>query len=308
MARENQQYDQARAVFHEALQKSSDLRKEDKITEKEHLNHKVFIYDQIANMLLDTGDFKNAERVFKDTLQLCLQLGMPENDNAIVEMMLKLATIYMYSGKIALGVRGVRECIDVQEKKLASSGGEKKDKEGKTVDAKELAEVETNTKVLLGKSYKHYAMFYTQQRHWKQAKELLWKAHALSVETLGEADDNSFIILNDIATIELMEQNYVAAEEILRDGIVKSGKAKSVVQSAFYSNLGALYLRTSRLDDAEVACKKGLNVARRMGDQVCEMPNKACLIKIVELRKQSGQEAQEKEDAEEEEVVKKVNN
>ncbi|XP_052788046.1 tetratricopeptide repeat protein 19, mitochondrial-like [Mya arenaria] len=288
VACQNQQFDQAREAFHEALRTSSDFKDEKKITENEHLNHRVYIYDQIANMLLDTGDFENAEKVFKDTMKLAVALGMALNDNAMIEMSLKLATIYLYTGRFNLGVEGVRYCIDEQEKKLQDPVVEKKDdinNDSKQVDTKALKEENTNTRVLLGKAYRHHANFYMQQRHFKEAKDIMVKALEMSRSALGTDDDNSFVIMNDIATCDIMLKDFKGAEMLLKEGIAKSGKAKSLIQSAFYSNLGALYIRTQKYEEAEHACRSGLTIAKRHNDQTFIMPCKACLVRLAQIHK-----------------------
>ncbi|KAH3791867.1 hypothetical protein DPMN_145358 [Dreissena polymorpha] len=250
-----------------------------------HLNHRVFIYDQIADMMLDIGDYKNAELVFKDTMKLALQLGMAEDDNAMIEMSLKLATIYLYTGRMDIGVVGIRHCIAEQEKKLGAKNEEKEVDKNVAKDTKAALEEEQNTKVLLGKAYRHYGNYHMQLREFKEGKEMMAKALKVSQDVLGENDDTSFVIMNDMATCEILLENYKDAENLLKEAVVNSGRVKSSVQSALLSNLGALYIRTSRYEEAEHACQRGLTVAEKANDRMLMLPCKACLMKLQSLKK-----------------------
>lgn len=245
----------------------------------------MFIYDQIADMMLDIGDYKNAELVFKDTMKLALQLGMAEDDNAMIEMSLKLASIYLYTGRMDIGVIGIRHVIAEQEKKLGAKKEEKETDKNIAKDTKAALEEEQNTKVLLGKAYRHYGNYHMQSRKFKEGREMMAKALKVSADVLGENDDNTFVIMNDLATCEILLENYKDAENLLKEGVANSGKAKSSIQSALLSNLGALYIRTGRYEEAERACQRGLTVAEKANDKMLMMPCKACLIKLQSLKK-----------------------
>lgn len=281
VAKENGNAANASKAFHEALTKSTDFFNEKKITRDEHLNHRVFIYDQIANLSMDIGDLQAAEAVFKDTIRLALQLGMAENDNAMIEMSLKLATIYLYTGRIDLGVQGLNHCITEQETKLQEKRTIVSD--SKSVNTDEVKEEDNNTKVLLGKALKHLANYHLQKRDFIKAESLMQKSLEISCAVLGSSHDNTFVIMNDIATCQIMQEQYDKAERLLQEGISLSGKAKSLMQAALLSNLGALYIRTKRFDRAKSACERGLRVAEKGKDEFLKKPCQACLNRLAQL-------------------------
>lgn len=282
VAKQNGNTAGASQAFHEALNKSTDFLNEKKITSNEHLNHRVFIYDQIANMAMEFGDLQTAEAVFKDTMKLALQLGMAENDNAMIEMSLKLSTIYLYTGRIDLGVLGLKHCITEQETKLKEKPAAASD--SKPVNTTEIKEEEDNTRVLLGKALKHLANYHLQKRDFTKAESLMQKSLEISRSILGDKHDNTFVIMNDIATCLIMQEEYGKAESLLHEGIKLSGKAKSLMQSALLSNLGALYIRTKKFDKAKSACERGLKVAEKGNDAFLKKPCQACLSRLAELK------------------------
>lgn len=296
--KDNQNIKGASEAFHEALTKSTDFFKEEKISKEEYMNHRVFIYDLIANMALDNGDLKVAEEVFKETMRLALTLGMSETDNAMIEMSLKLAGIYLFTGRVEIGVQGLNYVIEEQEKKLkensngsATKQEARKDiKESKEMDLAKLKEDEENTKVLLGKAYQNYGHYYLMKRDFKKAQELMQKALDISKTVMGESNESTFVLMNDLSTCLVMLQEYEKAELLLINGIQQSGKAKSVMQSAFLSNLGALYIRVSKYPEAKKACEKGLEVAERGKDEYLMRPCRNCLAKLAEIEKLSKKE------------------
>ena len=63
-----------------------------------------------------------AERLFKDVMQRQLQNGVPQNDNSIIEMSLKLAALYAEWGQDDKAEKGYKFCIEEQEKKIKKLG------------------------------------------------------------------------------------------------------------------------------------------------------------------------------------------
>lgn len=280
----------ASQAFHDALTKSTDFLDENKITKDEHLNHRVFIYDQIANLAMDAGDMKAAEIVFKDTMKLALQLGMDKNDNAMIEMSLKLAAIYLYTGRTDTAVIGLKHCIAEQQNKLQAWTETDTAAETPIDDAKDKEEMD-NTRVLLGQAFKHLANHHLQKQEFKEAGSLMLKSLEISESVLGGSNDNTLAIMNDIATCHIMLKDYEKAESVLIEGIKLSGQAESVMQAAFLSNLGALYIRTNRYSEAQSACERGLKVAEKGKDDFLKWPCENCLKRLDELRTANSNES-----------------
>jgi tetratricopeptide (TPR) repeat protein len=131
---------------------------------------------------------------------------------------------------------------------------------------------------------KHLANYHLQKNDYKGAESLLQKSLEISQETLGSNDDNSFAIMNDLATCQILLKEYENAEKLLKDGIKLSRKAQSLMQSAFLSNLGALYIRTKRFSEAEKACEQGLKVAENGNDEYLKGPCRDCLARLAQIK------------------------
>ncbi|MED6281555.1 Tetratricopeptide repeat protein 19, mitochondrial [Characodon lateralis] len=59
----------------------------------------IYTYSQMANLAYIQGHLDSAEKLFKAAMSFMLAGGTPEDDNAVIEMSLKLATIYAEQNK-----------------------------------------------------------------------------------------------------------------------------------------------------------------------------------------------------------------
>ncbi|XP_055432404.1 tetratricopeptide repeat protein 19, mitochondrial isoform X2 [Bubalus kerabau] len=90
-----------------------------------HLAHKshnteaiTYTYDLMANLAFIRGQLENAEKLFKATMSYLLGAGMQQEDNAIIEISLKLATIYAAQSRQELALAGYEFCISTLEEKI----------------------------------------------------------------------------------------------------------------------------------------------------------------------------------------------
>ncbi|GCC18848.1 hypothetical protein chiPu_0021725, partial [Chiloscyllium punctatum] len=73
---------------------------------------------QMANLAFLRGDLLNAEKLFKAAMSQLLQSGTSEDDNAMIEMSLKLCNIYVSTEQHSLAVEGYKWCIETLEEKV----------------------------------------------------------------------------------------------------------------------------------------------------------------------------------------------
>lgn len=138
--------------------------------------------------------------------------------------------------------------------------------------------------MLLGKAYKNLAYFYLEKSEYQRAEGHLLKALDISKSVLGASHETTFVMMNDLATCYLLLREYDKAEKILNEGIADSIKTGSIMEAAFTSNLGALYIRTNKFAEAEKACSAGMKIAEKKHDEFLKAPNRACLAKLQELK------------------------
>lgn len=78
-------------MLHIALRQAQSLQNEDGIT---------YVYDVMANLAFEVGEFEKAEKLFKSVMQRILAAGTPQDDLKIVHMSLKMAKILEFKGDL----------------------------------------------------------------------------------------------------------------------------------------------------------------------------------------------------------------
>ena len=266
-AMERRKYVSADQIFHEALDLSRTLMKEGKIAVEDHMSHTAFLYAEMGNNSLAIGNDKAAEKLFKEGIAVALQLGMEPNDNAIVEMSLKLADIYGKMLQDDLALSGYRFCIQEQSRKV---------NEDKNID--------DNSKALLGMCYQGYGRYLSNKQRFTEAIKAFKKALEISIALHGEGNDHPLTIISDIGNVMILMEDYDEAETVFLDGIKRGKKINSEMLSALYCNLGALYLRMSKMKEAENACNYAFSLGKKQDDQLFMAMAENCLGKIHDIK------------------------
>ncbi|XP_022416626.1 tetratricopeptide repeat protein 19, mitochondrial isoform X2 [Delphinapterus leucas] len=138
----------------------------------------TYTYDLMANLAFIRGQLENAEKLFKATMSYLLGGGMQQEDNAIIEISLKLATIYAAQNRQELALAGYEFCISTLEEKIERQ----KELSEDTLSVEEKA----NTHLLLGMCLDTYARYLLFSKQPSQAQRMYEKALQISEEILGE--------------------------------------------------------------------------------------------------------------------------
>ena len=223
---------------------------------------------------------------------------MEQDANAIVELALKLASIYAIMGKKEEAEEGYKFCLQATQPKMderekqwrAGKGGslvkkKKVDVRGQIEEPEisEQEEVEINTAALLGMTLGSYGRFLLYEKRYTEALPLFEKARLYAENTLGTESNQYIVVLNDLATLYIVTKNLSEAEKILKDGIKISDSAKLGEGATLYCNLGAVYLRKGQTMEAMGACKTGLELAQVFDHKTAYKMAEACLHKGVSV-------------------------
>ncbi|XP_026986930.1 tetratricopeptide repeat protein 19, mitochondrial isoform X3 [Sagmatias obliquidens] len=125
-----------------------------------------------------TYTYDLAEKLFKATMSYLLGGGMQQEDNAIIEISVKLATIYAAQNRQELALAGYEFCISTLEEKI----GREKELSEDTLSVEEKA----NTHLLLGMCLETYARYLLFSKQPSQAQRMYEKALQIAEEILGE--------------------------------------------------------------------------------------------------------------------------
>ena len=266
-AMERKKYVAANKIFHEALDLSRTFMQEGKITPEKHRSHSAFLFAEMGNNSLAIGNDKAAEVLFKEGIAVSIEAGMKPNDNAIIEMSLKLADIYGRILQDDLALSGYRFCIQEQRRKV-----------------EEENITDEDTKALLGMCYQGYGRYLSNKQRFAEAIKAFKRALDISNELNGEGSDHPLTIIGDIGNMMILMEDYEEAETYFLDGIKLGKKLDSEMLSALYSNLGALYLRMSKIKEAENACNTAFSLGKKRDDMLFMAMAENCLERIKEIR------------------------
>lgn len=78
-------------MLHLALRQAQTLQHDAAVT---------YIYDVMANLAFDTGDYRKAETLFVSVLQRLISKGTSENDMKVIHISLKMAKVFENMGEI----------------------------------------------------------------------------------------------------------------------------------------------------------------------------------------------------------------
>ncbi|KAL3863128.1 hypothetical protein ACJMK2_004900 [Sinanodonta woodiana] len=260
-------FDEAEKHYHDALKVSDDLFRKQEIDETKNVTNKTFIFDALANMSLAQGQYEKAEQLLKETMKGCLQLGMDKEDNAMMEISIKLASIYSILKRDDDARLGFQFCIDALNKKVGDN-----------------FEADHNSSGLLGMALETYARFLMYHDELDAAEPMMTRAFQVAQVLLGPDHSQTLNLMNDIATLKTMKQKYQDAEKILKEAVKLAEKVESDQLPSLYCNIGALYLRMMQLPEAEGACQKGLKVSLKLKDKYGIHYAQSCLKKLKEVR------------------------
>ncbi|XP_070335282.1 tetratricopeptide repeat protein 19, mitochondrial isoform X7 [Odocoileus virginianus] len=150
----------------------------DLVTPLSSLNRRRWCRRAMANLAFIRGQLENAEKLFKATMSYLLGEGMQQEDNAIIEISLKLATIYAAQSRQELALAGYEFCISTLEEKI--------ERERELSEDVLSADDKANTRLLLGMCLDTYARYLLFSQQPSQAQRMYEKALQISEEILGE--------------------------------------------------------------------------------------------------------------------------
>nr|XP_030717202.1 tetratricopeptide repeat protein 19, mitochondrial isoform X1 [Globicephala melas] len=220
----------------------------------------TYTYDLMANLAFIRGQLENAEKLFKATMSYLLGGGMQQEDNAIIEISLKLATIYAAQNRQDLALAGYEFCISTLEEKIERE----KELSEDTLSVEEKA----NTHLLLGMCLDTYARYLLFSKQPSQAQRMYEKALQIAEEILGERHPQTIVLLSDLATtLDAQGRSDEACVHAQR----ASDLARQVEHPELHvllSNLAAVLMHRERYAQAEEIYQEALKRAKLKRDEV----------------------------------------
>ncbi|KAL8199017.1 UNVERIFIED_CONTAM: hypothetical protein K2H54_031825 [Gekko kuhli] len=242
--------EEAERLLHEAARLSHQSNNKDGI---------IYTYDTMANLAFLRGQLDHAEKLFKAAMSFLLAGNMEQDDNAIIEMSLKLASIYAAQNQEKLALAGYQFCILTLEEKIAKQ-------KDVAADAMPAEEERINTRLLLGMSLDAYARYLLARKHAAAAERMYERALQISTEVQGETHPQTVVLMNDLATALDAQGRYDDAYARVRrasDLARQTGHPEAYV---VLNNLAGILMHKEDFSQARQVYKEALKLAEEAGD------------------------------------------
>lgn len=250
----------------------------------------IYTYSLMANLAYVQGQLDSAEKLFKAAMSFMLSGGTPQDDNAVIEMSLKLATIYAEQKKAELAEHGFRFCTESLEAKLQKQ---------KDVSAEDRTEDEETlrkeTHLLLGLCLDSRARYRASTMHLQQAGQDYERALDICRQEQGDAHPQTLVLMSDLATILDLQGRHDDALVLVQRAVDLSRSAGHPDQHVLLGNLAGILLHKGQLEDAMQFYQEALGLARQAGDQEAVDQIQGGLKEL----KKKNQERKEEEEKEE---------
>ncbi|XP_020862700.1 tetratricopeptide repeat protein 19, mitochondrial [Phascolarctos cinereus] len=241
--------EEAERILHEAL----------------HLAHKadikkaiIYTYDMMANLAFMRNQLEKAEKLFKATMSYLLVGGMKQEDNAIIEISLKLASIYATLKRQEFAFAGYEFCISTLERKIT--------RQKALTEEVMPAEEKANTHLLLGMCYDSYARYLLDISQLSDAQKMYEKALQISKEIRGERHPQTVVLMNDLATTLDAQGRFDEAYTYVKKATELARQIEHPELHRVLSNMAGILMHKASFVEAKYVYEEALKEAELKGD------------------------------------------
>ncbi|KAM8956228.1 tetratricopeptide repeat protein 19, mitochondrial [Lycaon pictus] len=220
----------------------------------------TYTYDLMANLAFIRGQLENAEKLFKATMSYLLGGGMQQEDNAIIEISLKLASIYAAQNRQEFALAGYEFCISTLEEKI--------EREKELAEDILSVEEKASTHLLLGMCLDTYARYLLFSKQPSQAQRMYEKALQISEEMLGERHPQTIVLMSDLATTLDAQGRFDEACVYVQKASDLARQIEHPELHMLLSNLAAILMHRERYAQAKEIYQEALKQAELKRDEV----------------------------------------
>ena len=219
----------------------------------------------MANLALSRGRLKEAELLYKETVKGLLNSGREKNDNAIVEISLKLAMIYAMQQRDQEAEAGYKFCMSTQDSKISA-----------------MDSMDDDTLALYGMCINSYSRFLIIHDRLQEAEGAIKKTIDIAKKALKNDHEQLAVLYSDLATVASMQKKHNSAKKYIETAISIGEKTQSPDLATFLCNKGLICLEMNEFTVAEKCCTQALKLAKERKDSDTENEAELCLKDIKE--------------------------
>ncbi|XP_015789814.1 tetratricopeptide repeat protein 19, mitochondrial-like [Tetranychus urticae] len=261
---QREEFDKAEIILHAALSNAVDMGNSKAI---------AYIYSLMGNVAFLKGDYEKSEKIYKDLIKRLLEFGIEEDHEAIVEISLKLATIYSKLGKFSKADVGFSHCLSIQKKRANQIENDKKTKN-------ELSDSDINSLALYGMALDFYGKHLLRKQEYDGALKYTLDALAVCEKVNGKNAHQTMILLSDVGTLLNLTNNFDEADEYFKKAIKVGTIIESDHLKTLYYNVGMNDLMRRNWPSAQQNCDASYRFAKKDDDIYIMGMAEDCLKKI----------------------------
>jgi tetratricopeptide repeat protein 19, mitochondrial len=167
------EYNQAEQILHVALRMAQDMQHKDGIT---------FIYDVMANLALEKGDFVKAEKLFVTVMQRLFGDGYTEESLKMLHMSSKMAHLAHLQKHLEKAMQGFEWTLEKLEYQIKQA----------TTSDEDLLE-------LWGLTKNWYAQALMDKDRFAEAKKCFQEAYTVYTKIHGKVNEEALMMLNNLS-------------------------------------------------------------------------------------------------------------
>ncbi|XP_072544283.1 tetratricopeptide repeat protein 19, mitochondrial [Salminus brasiliensis] len=236
------------------------LHKAVRLAHQSHNNDAIiYTYSLMANLAFIQGQLDNAEKLFKAAMSFLLSKGTPQDDNAVIEMSLKLASIYATQNKNELAEHGFQFCTESLEAKIEKH---------KELPPDALSEEERkDTHLLLGLSLDARARYLAATHRLAGACRDYRRALQICQEEQGVSHPQTLVLMSDLATVlDLLGKHDEALAQVQK-AVDLGQEAGHPDQHVLLGNMAGILMHKGEFEESVKLYEEALTLARAAGDE-----------------------------------------
>ncbi|XP_042713898.2 tetratricopeptide repeat protein 19, mitochondrial isoform X2 [Chrysemys picta bellii] len=261
--------EEAERILHEAVRLSH---------QSDNKKAIIYTYDLMANLAFLRGQLDSAEKLFKAAMSFLLAGDMKQDDNAIIEMSLKLASIYAAQNQHKLALAGYEFCILTLDEKIAKY---------KDLPEDVLPEERANTYLLLGLCLDSYGRYLLANKQLPGAQRMYERALQISKEVQGDTHPQTVVLMNDLATVLDAQGLYEEAYTHVKRASELAKQTEHPEEHMVLNNLAGILMHKEDFLQAKEVYRKALKQAELKGDTASMQHIQEELAELARRRKHS---------------------
>lgn len=256
---QREDYRKAEQMLHIALKMAQDLQSKDGIT---------YIYDIMANLAMEVGEFAKAEKLFVNVMQRLFADGFVEDHIKMLHISSKIAHIAQLQGHLDKAVQGFEWTLAKLEENLKKAGEDPEIRE------------------LWGITKNWYAQLLMELKRFTEARDCFRQAYDAYTEIHGKLTEEGLTILNNLSVACSNLEDYASAEKYLKEAISLASKIPDLSEEGvFRANLGLLYLQQGLLGQAKEFCAFAWKYGKQHSHEETVIQANYCLEQIKAMQK-----------------------